>query len=116
MSDSAARQRSGAESATDKQPLPARRTRDHLRAVLEAVAAPAEEIRHVLGTADEALMAFDAGRTILCANPKAEALFGYGPGELDGRSTDVVFRRACASLTLRRWPKPPIWCRSSCRD
>jgi PAS domain S-box-containing protein len=103
MSDSAAPQPSGAVSATDKQPLPARRTRDRLRAVLQALAAPGEEIRHVLGTEDEALIAFDAGRTILCANPKAEALFGYGPGELDGRSTDVV-----VPPRLRQPDAPPM--------
>ena len=71
--------------------------------MLETLAAPAEEIRHALGIEDEALIAFDAGRTILCANPQAERLFGYGPGELDGRSTDVV-----VPPRLRQPDAPPM--------
>jgi len=103
MSDTAAPRRSAAEPATNKQPPPSRRTRERLRAVLEALAAPAEEIRHALGNEDEALIAFDAARTILCANPKAETLFGYGPGELDGRSTDVI-----VPPRLRQPDAPPM--------
>ncbi len=103
MSDLAAPRRPATVTASDEEPPPSRRTRERLRAVLEVLAAPGEELRHALGTEDEALIAFDAGRTILGANSKAETFFGYGPGELDGRSTDVV-----VPPRLRQPDAPPM--------
>jgi PAS domain S-box-containing protein len=74
-----------------------------LRAVLQALASPAATIRHALDAGQEALIAFDAGRTILGANARGERLFGYGPGELDGRSTDVLI-----PPRLRQPDAPPM--------
>jgi PAS domain S-box-containing protein len=82
---------------------PSRSNEQVLRAVLEALALPAETPRHALDKGEEALIAFDAGRTILGANARGERLFGYGPGELDGRSTDVL-----VPVRLRQPDAPPM--------
>jgi len=74
-----------------------------LQAVLAEVEATPLGVEQVLGAAREALIAFDAGRKIRCANALAEAVFGYGRGELDGRSTDVLI-----PARLRQPDAPPM--------
>src|SRR5690242_1661447 len=74
-----------------------------LRKVLTEVGLRAQEIRHALDTEEEALIAFDAGRTIVGANRKAERLLGYGPGELEGCSTDILIPER-----LRQPDAPPM--------
>jgi PAS domain S-box-containing protein len=44
----------------------------------------------ILAEQSQPLIAFTPDRVILAANAAAEAFFGYGPHELDGRSTDVI--------------------------
>ena len=90
MSDSAAPRRAASEEPTGRERTPPRPDQELLRTVLASLESPAVEIRRALDTGEEALIAFDAGRTILCANPRGEQLFGYGAGDLDGRSTDVI--------------------------
>ncbi|HEY8927298.1 MAG TPA: ATP-binding protein, partial [Polyangia bacterium] len=60
-------------------------------------------LQRALDTDREALIAFDAGRTILGANRRGESLFGYGPGALDGLSTDVLI-----PARLRQPDAPPM--------
>jgi len=74
-----------------------------VREVLAGIASPAMDLRRALNVQPEALIAFDAGRTILAANLSGETLFGYGPGELDGRSTDVLI-----PARLRQPDAPPM--------
>lgn len=77
-------------------------SQDVLRAVLLAVTSE-EDLRKALATAEDALIAFSPERTILCANAKGEALFGYERGELDGCSTDVL-----VPARLRQPGAPPM--------
>lgn len=58
--------------------------------VLALVSARPEELKQVLAASPHALIAFDVDRRIVHANRGAEELFGYGPGTLDGASTDVL--------------------------
>jgi PAS domain S-box-containing protein len=75
-----------------------------LRDVLAEIAAPRQDLRRALESVqNEALIAFDAGRTILCANARGESLFGYAPGQLDGQSTDVI-----VPPRLRQPEAPPM--------
>jgi PAS domain S-box-containing protein len=69
---------------------PARSVRDALEHVLAEIAAHPDQLQAILTRAPEALIAFDAHRRIRHANRGAEALFGYGEGELDGVSTDTI--------------------------
>ena len=85
--------------------LPAvRRTQQVLREILRRVEAQPERLADILAASPEALIAFDAHRRILHANAPAEAMFGYGPAELDGRSTDALIPQR-----LRQPDAPPMW-------
>ncbi len=90
-------------SATQKEPPLPRPNRELLRQVLTALASPAAELRGALDSEEEALIAFDAGRKILCANVGAERLFGYERHDLDGLSTDVL-----VPPRLRQPDAPPM--------
>lgn len=46
--------------------------------------------RSLVENAPDALLISDQGGVILFSNPVADALFGYGPGELQGLSIDVL--------------------------
>jgi PAS domain S-box-containing protein len=50
----------------------------------------AERYRIVAETATDALITIDEDGTILFVNPAAERAFGYEPGELPGKSLDVI--------------------------
>jgi PAS domain S-box-containing protein len=50
----------------------------------------AERYRIVAETANDALITIDEDGTILFVNPASERVFGYEPGELLGKSLDVV--------------------------
>ncbi len=78
-------------------------THEALRALLAQVGASSANLGQILDASTEALVAFDAHRRILCANARAEAVFGYGRGELDGRSTDVLIPER-----LRQPDAPPM--------
>ena len=102
MSDHAAPQRPLSRDADIVEPAPSRANQELLRAVLAAVESEAD-LRQVLARREEALIAFDARRTIVCASARGEALFGYAAGELDGRSTDVL-----VPSRLRQPDAPPM--------
>jgi len=70
--------------------LSQRATESALRAVLARVAEAPARLADILAESQEPLVAFTAQRTILFANLQAEQLFGYGPQELAGRSTDAI--------------------------
>jgi PAS domain S-box-containing protein len=89
MNDVVTPQVPGSESAAGSEVRPSRSSQEILRSVLAQVSS-AEDLRHALDAGEGALIAFDADRTILCANPKGERFFGYGARELDGRCTDVL--------------------------
>ncbi|MGD0677284.1 MAG: ATP-binding protein [Polyangiaceae bacterium] len=74
-----------------------------LQAMLAAVEARPGELDSVLGSSPEALIAFDENRHILHANRGAEELFGYGPGALNGASTDILL-----PARLRQPEAPPM--------
>jgi PAS domain-containing protein len=82
---------------------PRRINQDVVRKVLAAVAGEGGDLSAVLRAMEEPLIAFDSGRTILCANPSGERFFGYGPGELNGRSTDLLI-----PVRLRQPDAPPM--------
>ena len=103
MNDSAAPQHPGSAPESNTSPTSPRPYQEVLRNVLTAVASPTEELRDALSSGEEALIAFDAGRTILCANLRGERFFGYGAGELDGRSTDILI-----PARLRQPDAPPM--------
>lgn len=65
-------------------------TSECLRRVLQRVADAPEQLRATLDAHSDPLIAFTAERTILAANASAESFFGYGPHELDARSTDAL--------------------------
>jgi PAS domain S-box-containing protein len=67
-----------------------RASQEALRAALAKLTANPKALEAIFADSPEALVAFDAQRTILCANERAEQLFGYGRGELTGRPTDVL--------------------------
>jgi len=68
----------------------------------EVEARPADLIA-ILDGASEAVVAFDAERRILHANARASAMFGYGPAQLTGRSTDLLIPER-----LRQPDAPPM--------
>ncbi len=74
-----------------------------LRKILAEVEARPAQLAEILGVASEALIAFDAFRCILHANRPAESIFGYEPGALAGRSTDMLIPER-----LRQPDAPPI--------
>jgi PAS domain S-box-containing protein len=80
------------------------RSVDHwLRAVLVRVGAWGDGYRAALDAHDEPLLAFRADRSIVKANRSAELLFGYAPGEMDGRKTDELL-----PLRLRQSDAPAL--------
>ena len=78
-------------------------TRNALRAILGEVGSSSAEPAQILEASAEALVAFDANRRILCANARAEAVFGYDRGELAGRTTDALIPER-----LRQPDAPPM--------
>ena len=74
-----------------------------LRAILDRVNASGGDLRGSLDAADEAVIAFDANRRMLHANPRATQLFGHGAGDLDGQSTDMLI-----PARLRQPDAPPM--------
>ena len=80
-----------------------RRIQQTLRAILPQIEARPDRLADILAAAPEALLAFDVHRRVLHANARAEALFGYGPAELDGRSTDELIPER-----LRQPDAPPM--------
>ncbi len=102
MSDTAAPQRAASTGPMGDAP-PVRRDQKVLRTLLARLESPATTIRQVLDATEEALIAFDSERTILYANARAEKLFGYRRGDLDGRSTDVL-----VPSRLRQPDAPPM--------
>jgi PAS domain S-box-containing protein len=60
-----------------------------LRGLLQRISATGE-FMNAIGESSEAVIVFDAERRVLGANRRAEALFGFDRGELDGRSTDAL--------------------------
>lgn len=84
-------------------PFSERSTHVTLHRVLALVAARPDAVEGVLSASTEALVAFDENRRILHANRGAEELFGYGRGELDGQSTDVIVPER-----LRQPQAPPM--------
>jgi PAS domain S-box-containing protein len=80
-----------------------RSTQRTLQAVLQQVEERPDALRDILAAAPEALIAFDAGRRILTANARAEAIFGYDRGALDGWSTDLL-----VPARLRQPDAPPM--------
>jgi PAS domain S-box-containing protein len=103
MSDTAGPRRLASGRDADTEQTPPRPTQDVLRSTVAELECSTKDLRDVLETDEEALIAFDAGRTILFANRKGERLFGYGEGELDGCSTDVL-----VPPRLRRPDAPPM--------
>ena len=49
-----------------------------------------QESLESIKTAEDAIIVADSAGEIVAASSQAEALFGYGPGELDGESIDVL--------------------------
>lgn len=74
-----------------------------LHKVLADVEARPDGLADILAATPVALVAFNASRRILCANKRAEDVFGYPPGALDGRSTDMLI-----PARLRQPDAPPI--------
>jgi PAS domain S-box-containing protein len=60
-----------------------------LRDVLRRVSS-GDRYNDALDAYGDPLLAFRADRSIVAANRTAELLFGYAPGELDGRMTDML--------------------------
>ena len=77
--------------------------REILHTVLQEVGERPQNLEEILRAAPAALVAFDANRRIIHANAAAEAVFGYGPGALDGVSTDELI-----PLRLRQPDAPPM--------
>ena len=71
--------------------------------MIERVAAGAGRLAAILDDQAEPLIAFTGQRTILAANRAAEALFGYGRGELCGQSTDIL-----VPVRMRQPDAPPM--------
>ena len=74
-----------------------------LQAVLAQVAGRPDELKEILDGSPEALVAFDANRRIRSANRRAEELFGFPEGGLDGLSTDTLLPER-----LRQPQAPPL--------
>ncbi len=80
-----------------------RRIQQTLQAILAEVEARPAELVVILDGSSEALVAFGADRRILHANARAAAMFGYGPAQLAGRSTDLLIPER-----LRQPDAPPM--------
>ena len=74
-----------------------------LHRILAEVEGRPARLADILAAAPVALVAFNASRRILHANKLAEVVFGYAPGGLDGRSTDVLIPER-----LRQPDAPPM--------
>ena len=61
-----------------------------LRETLAAIADGCTALDSILNESSEAMIAFTADRRIVAANPRAEALLGYGRGALVGMKTDEL--------------------------
>jgi PAS domain S-box-containing protein len=61
-----------------------------LYSILREVSSDPGSVERVLGEREEPMLAFTADRRIVAANEGAEAFFGYGRHQLDGRSTDLI--------------------------
>jgi PAS domain S-box-containing protein len=81
----------------------ARSADDAVRTALARAGAAPQRLAEILAEHAEPLIAFTAGRVILAANAPAQAFFGYGPHELDGRSTDVI-----VAARFRQPDAPPM--------
>lgn len=77
--------------------------RHTLQTILQKVEAQSHALDEILTVTSAALIAFDTDRRILRANLAAEAFFGYGPGALEGVSTDVLIPER-----LRQPDAPPM--------
>ena len=74
-----------------------------LHKILAEVEASPARLVDILAFAPEALIAFDASRRIHFANKRAEDVFGYPNGALDGRLTDILIPER-----LRQPDAPPM--------
>ena len=86
------------EPTTDSRP-----THVTLHVILAAIGANPGELDQILATSQYALMVFCSNRQITAANRHAEALFGYGAGELVGLATDRLL-----PLRMRQPDAPPM--------
>ena len=80
-----------------------RRIQQTLQGILAEVEARPADLIAILDGASEALVAFGSNRRILHANARAAAMFGYGPAQLMGRSTDLLIPER-----LRQPDAPPM--------
>jgi PAS domain S-box-containing protein len=60
---------------------------------LEALRDSESRLRSIVDTAADGILVIDGEGTIQSANPSADHMFGYGPGELVGRDIRVVLPR-----------------------
>ncbi len=77
--------------------------REVLERILAQISERPQDLVAILNGVPDALIAFDAQRRILHANRGAEELFGYPPGALEGRVTDVLVPER-----LRQPKEPPL--------
>jgi PAS domain S-box-containing protein len=74
-----------------------------LQKIIAEVEARPARLADILVSAEEALIAFNSSRSILCANHRAEDIFGYEPGALKGHQTDMLI-----PARLRQPDAPPM--------
>ncbi|TGU74372.1 EAL domain-containing protein [Geomonas terrae] len=72
--------------------------------------------RTVLRSIAEAVIIFDANGTIYTLNHAAETIFGYAPGEMEGRDILLVLPEIAPSEPPLAWGRPPGESRGRHRD
>ncbi|WP_136523918.1 EAL domain-containing protein [Geomonas ferrireducens] len=72
--------------------------------------------RTVLRSIAEAVIIFDANGTIYTLNHAAETIFGYAPGEMEGRDILLVLPEIAPSEPPLAWRRPPGESRGRHRD
>jgi len=71
--------------------------------VLAGIQAHPEQLGALVEESSEAMIAFSIQHILLAVNSRAAALFGYGAGELEGKSSDVLI-----ATRLRQPDAPPM--------